>query len=234
MEGGRGVQRVYYWKNKLTVNTYTHTLITSQWPVAHDWPLSLSYQPNGQEHTQKNSSSWCTWHTILEQTRRAGAVFQENNVMCVYFMLFSQSTVVQSMLKFNHSQSWYLFGSLNHLCTKGNSTPPRSILCIPTYVTPTVAWWLMYAAPLMFVCLILCLCFSFHILHFNRVHNPTNGLSWILTCHQKGIQQQQSIYSIGELWLHSWVCGKQRDTSRMAFAVCVFGEECVVGENVML
>ncbi len=23
----------------------------------------------------------------------------------------------------------------------------------------------------------------------------------------KGIQQQQSIYSAGELWLHSWVCG---------------------------
>jgi len=32
--GGRWVQSVYYWKNKLTVNT--HTLITSQWPIAHD------------------------------------------------------------------------------------------------------------------------------------------------------------------------------------------------------
>lgn len=90
----------------------------------------------------------------------------------------------------------------------------------------------MYAAPLIFVCLILCLCFSLHILHFNRVHNPTNGLSWILTCHQKGIQQQQSIYSIGELWLNSWVCGKQRDTSRMAFAVCVFLERSVWWERI--
>lgn len=34
----------------------------------------------------------------------------------------------------------------------------------------------MYTAPVISVCLIPCLCLSLHILHFNRIHNPTNGL----------------------------------------------------------
>lgn len=221
---------MFYWKRKLTVNTLIIWVAYCPWLTS----LSFNHTQTGHGHTLKNSSSWCTWHTILEQTRRAGGVFQENNLMWVYFMLFSQSTVVQSVLKFSRSPSQYhavLFSSLNHPSTKGNSTRPRFILCISTYVTPTVAWWLMCAAPPIFVCLIPRLCFSLHILHFNRVHNPIVEFWHVVKMESKGNRVFTALANCGSIPGFVENSGIPQEWHwRCVF----FGAECVVGENMML